>query len=80
VHVYGLTETYGPFTTCIQHPEWTSELSDEEFFKRKAMQGHAFVTAEEARIIVPESDASNGFLDVTPNGHENGEIVMRGSE
>lgn len=79
VHVYGLTETYGPFTTCIQHPEWSTELSDEEFYKRKAMQGHAFVTAEEARIVQPESSAADGYTDVTPNGHEVGEIVMRGN-
>lgn len=43
------------------------------------MQGHAFVTSDEARVIRPESDASKGFEDVTPNGHEIGEIVMRGN-
>ena len=29
VHVYGLTETYGPFTLCEWHPEW-DERSQEE--------------------------------------------------
>lgn len=79
VHVYGLTETYGPFTTCIQHPEWDTELDEEEFFRRKAMQGHAFVTAEEARIVDHEGSNKDGLLDVTPNGNQVGEIVMRGN-
>ncbi|CAK9781994.1 acetyl-CoA synthetase-like protein [Cutaneotrichosporon oleaginosum] len=79
IHVYGLTETYGPMTNCIQHPEWAVELHEEEFYRRKAMQGHAFVGADEARVIRPESDPSKGYEDVTPNGKEVGEIVMRGN-
>ena len=27
IHVYGLTETYAPFTVCAWHPEWAA-LSD----------------------------------------------------
>lgn len=79
IHVYGLTETYGPITNCIQHPEWSVELDDDEFFRRKAMQGHAFVGSDEARVIRQDSDPSKGYEDVTPNGKEVGEIVMRGN-
>lgn len=79
VHVYGLTETYGPITNNVEQPEWRTELTQEEFYKRKAMQGHAFITADECRVIRPESSAADGYEDVSPDGHEVGEIVMRGN-
>ena len=38
MHVYGLTETYGPTTICVWQPEW-SELSGEEQARLLARQG-----------------------------------------
>lgn len=77
-HVYGLTETYGPFTACIQHKEW-DDLSPEEFYRLKAMQGHAYVTSDLVRVVRTDSSAADGYEDVEPNGKEVGEIVVRGN-
>ena len=77
-HVYGLTETYGPFTGCIELPEW-KHLPEAEFYRRKAMQGNAYVTSDEVRVIRTESSAADGYEDVTPDGKEVGEIVVRGN-
>lgn len=77
-HVYGLTETYGPVTACVQLPEW-DELDRTEFYRRKAMQGHAYVTSDESRVIRIGSSAKDGFEDVAPDGKEVGEIIIRGN-
>lgn len=77
-HVYGLTETYGPFTGCVELPEW-SNLDETEFYRRKAMQGNSYVTCDEVRVIRTESSAKDGYEDVTPDGKEVGEIVVRGN-
>ena len=77
-HVYGLTETYGPFTGCIELPEWT-DLPEEEFYRRKAMQGNSYITSDEVRVIRTESSAADGYEDVNPDGKEVGEIVVRGN-
>lgn len=78
LHVYGLTETYGPFTSCIELPEW-KELDTKEYYRRKAMQGSAYVTSDEVRVIRTDSSAAHGYEDVTPDGKEVGEIVVRGN-
>lgn len=77
-HVYGLTETYGPVTACVQLPEWDN-LDRTEFYRRKAMQGHAYVVSDESRVIRIDSSAKDGFEDVAPDGKEVGEIVIRGN-
>ncbi len=71
VHLYGLTETYGPSTFCQWHPEW-SAAGFEEQAALKARQGVADLMAEQ-RVV------RDDMTDVEPNGMEIGEIVIRGN-
>ncbi|KAI4126132.1 MAG: hypothetical protein LQ338_003902 [Usnochroma carphineum] len=77
VHVYGLTETYGPITKGYHMPSWEN-LPNTEKYHRMARQGHGFVTSLPIRIIktdVPEGTVS----DVKKDGKEIGEIVCLGN-
>lgn len=77
VHVYGLTETYGPITKGYHMPAWDS-LPLEEKYKKMARQGHGFLTSLPARII--KTDVPDGtVVDVERNGKEIGEIVFSGN-
>ncbi|KAF8527924.1 acetyl-CoA synthetase-like protein [Hysterangium stoloniferum] len=76
VHVYGLTSTYGPFTRNYVQPSWAT-LSHEERAKRMARQGHAFATADEARVVLRNPDGS--LQDVPDDGKTLGEIAVRGN-
>lgn len=72
IHVYGLTETYGPHTVCEWHDEW-SERSDEEQAALMARQGQGYVHADRVRVV---DDQMN---DVPRNAQVMGEVVMRGN-
>lgn len=72
IHVYGLTETYGPYTVCEWHSEWES-LSDAEQARLLARQGQGYVTAERARIV------DTNMQDVPQDAQTMGEVVMRGN-
>ena len=72
VHVYGLTETYGPHTVCAWHPEWDA-LGDEERARLAARQGQAYAIADLVRIV------DGGMHDVRQDGETLGEVVMRGN-
>ncbi|EFY93382.1 hypothetical protein J3458_007165 [Metarhizium acridum] len=77
VHVYGMTETYGPITKCYHLPEWDN-LPPQQKYAKMARQGHGFVTSLPIRIIKP--DQPEGVLiDVAKNGQEIGEIVFIGN-
>ncbi|KAH8895166.1 AMP-binding enzyme [Thozetella sp. PMI_491] len=77
VHVYGMTETYGPITKGYLLPEWDALPTGEKFAKM-ARQGHGFVTSLPIRIIKP--DQPEGVLiDVAKDGKEIGEIVFFGN-
>ncbi|KAH8658803.1 AMP-binding enzyme [Tricladium varicosporioides] len=77
VHVYGLTETYGPITKGYHMPIWDS-LPLKEKYNRMARQGHGFLTALPIRIIKP--DQPEGVLiDVAKDGKEIGEIIFVGN-
>ncbi|CAL1705321.1 unnamed protein product [Somion occarium] len=81
VHVYGLTETYGPFTKCYFQPLW-KDLSPEERARYLARQGHSFLTAEEARVVYPLKEGENldsELVDVPRDGKTIGEVVTRGN-
>ena len=85
VHVYGLTETYGPITKGYFLPEW-QDLEVKEKYARMARQGHGHVTSLPARVIkTNEDDAGNKdqfqdqIEDVEKNGKEIGEIVFLGN-
>lgn len=77
VHVYGLTETYGPITKGYHMPEWDS-LPDKEKYAKMARQGYGFLTSLPIRIIKP--DQPDGVLiDVARDGKEIGEIIFFGN-
>jgi fatty-acyl-CoA synthase len=72
VHVYGLTETYGPITVCEWHREWDA-LPVEEQARLLARQGQGYVTADLVRVV------DDGMNDVPQDGATMGEVVMRGN-
>ncbi|KAF8912814.1 acetyl-CoA synthetase-like protein [Gymnopilus junonius] len=79
IHVYGLTETYGPFTRNYEHPSW-ADLPLEQRARLMARQGHAFATAEEVRVVYStDSDDDAPLRDVPRDGKTVGEIVTRGN-
>lgn len=71
VHVYGLTETYGPYTVCEAQPSW-ADLDPAERARLMSRQGVGMITAERARVVDAEMN------DVPNDGQTLGEIVMRG--
>jgi fatty-acyl-CoA synthase len=72
VHVYGLTETYGPITVCEWHGEWHT-LPLEEQARLLARQGQGYVTADLVRVV------DEGMNDVPQDAVTMGEVVMRGN-
>jgi acyl-CoA synthetase (AMP-forming)/AMP-acid ligase II len=77
VHVYGLTETYGPITKGYVLPAW-DDMATKEKYKKMARQGHGFVTSLPVRVI--KTDVPYGtIVDVEPNGKEIGEICFLGN-
>jgi len=72
VHVYGLTEAYGPYTVCEYQPAWDS-LSPDSRARMVSRQGVAMVQAEPVRVV---DEAMN---DVPRDGEALGEILLRGN-
>jgi fatty-acyl-CoA synthase len=72
VHVYGLTETYGPYAVCEMQPAWPS-LPVHQRARLMARQGVNMVQADPMRVV----DAN--MVDVPSDGVTLGEIVMRGN-
>ncbi|KAH8692786.1 putative AMP-binding domain protein [Talaromyces proteolyticus] len=77
VHVYGMTETYGPITKGYHMPVWDT-LPIKEKYQKMARQGHGFVTSLPARVIQTEVPEGT-IVDVQRNGLELGEIVFAGN-
>lgn len=73
VHVYGLTEVYGPHSVCAGQQSW-QQLNKEELAKIKARQGVAYVTAMYMDVV-----DSRTMVPVPRDGQTIGEIVMRGN-
>ena len=72
VHVYGLTETYGPISFCQSQPQW-AELSSPDRAVLQARQGVSMIQAEGLRVVDEE------MADVPADASTMGEIVMRGN-
>ena len=72
VHVYGLTETYGPITVCPTQDGW-QELPVEEQAKLLARQGQAYPSADLIRVVDPD------MRDIPRDAEAMGEVVMRGN-
>jgi fatty-acyl-CoA synthase len=64
-HVYGLTETYGPFTINVSPPGADA--------KARARQGYANLVAGEVRVV------DENMADIPPDAETMGEVVMRGN-
>ena len=77
VHVYGLTETYGPYTVCEPQDTWR-DLPVAERSRLMARQGVGMITADEARVVSTYGK-SDVLVDVPADGVTMGEIVMRGN-
>jgi fatty-acyl-CoA synthase len=72
VHVYGLTETYGPYSVC----QWQESWEDVDVEERAALlsrQGIGMIQAERLRVVDEDTN------DVPADGATMGEIVMRGN-
>ncbi len=72
IHVYGLTETYGPHTVCEWHEEWAHESADAQA-SLMARQGQAYVHADLVRVV------DDDMHDVPRDAATMGEVVMRGN-
>ena len=72
VHVYGLTETYGPHTVCELQPG-VGEMAVGERAAFLARQGVSYVIADPT-LVVDEDGA-----EVPRDGETMGEVVMRGN-
>lgn len=72
IHVYGLTETYGPYTVCEWHSEW-DHLPMGEQARLLARQGQNNVGSDPIRIV------DKMMHDVPHDGQTMGEVVMHGN-
>ncbi len=72
VHVYGLTETYGPHTVCEWHAEWDARPVEEQA-RLAARQGQGYLIADLVRIV------DGKMQDVPQDAETLGEVVMRGN-
>jgi fatty-acyl-CoA synthase len=72
VHVYGLTETYGPYSVNQYQRSWDG-LEPEERATLQARQGVGMVCADPLRVV------DENMVDVPADGTTMGEIVMRGN-
>jgi fatty-acyl-CoA synthase len=72
VHVYGLTETYGPITVCPTQEGW-QELPVDGRARQLARQGQAYPSADLIRVV--DSD----MQDIPRDADAMGEVVMRGN-
>ena len=72
VHVYGLTETYGPHTVCAWNAEWDRRPAGEQA-QLAARQGQGYVVADLVRVV------DEHMRDVPMDGETLGEVVMRGN-
>ncbi len=72
IHVYGLTETYGPYSVCEWQPGW-EELETEARAKLLSRQGVGMLSADRLRVVDEQLN------DVPADAETMGEVVMRGN-
>jgi fatty-acyl-CoA synthase len=72
VHVYGLTETYGPHTVCEWQQDWAGETAERRA-RLLARQGVAYIGVDPIRVV------DELMKDVPKDGATMGEVVMRGN-
>jgi fatty-acyl-CoA synthase len=72
VHVYGLTETYGPHTVFARPDDWDG-LETAERARLLSRQGQGYTTADLVRVVDEQ------MRDVPRDAATIGEVVMRGN-
>jgi fatty-acyl-CoA synthase len=72
IHLYGLTETYGPHVYCQMQPAW-DDLEVEAKAAVMARQGVPYHVATPLRVV------DDAMRDVPADGSTLGEVVMRGN-
>ncbi|MET3936968.1 long-chain-fatty-acid--CoA ligase [Arthrobacter sp. OAP107] len=77
VHVYGLTETYGPYSVCEPQNSWRS-LDASTQANLMARQGVGMVQNERMRVVFT-TGSEEELVDVPADGQTMGEILMRGN-
>src|SRR5207244_11803600 len=73
LHVYGLTETDGPYTVCDRQDGWDG-LPADELAGLLARQGQNYVIADPVRVVTED------MADVPRDGATLGEVCMRGND
>jgi fatty-acyl-CoA synthase len=73
VHLYGLTETYGPLTINVPPPELETLPSPGAQAEYKARQGFVHVGGATVRVV------DDQMRDVASDGQSLGEVVARGN-
>jgi len=72
IHLYGLTETYGPHVFCEMQPGW-EDLDTAGRAKVMSRQGVPYPVANHLRV------ADEEMRDVPADGQTMGEVMMRGN-
>ncbi|MFZ0042654.1 MAG: AMP-binding protein, partial [Solirubrobacteraceae bacterium] len=72
IHLYGLTETYGPVMGCSWQPQWDEEDLEGQA-RLLARQGSTYNGADLVRVVDDDME------DVDRDGETVGEVVMRGN-
>ena len=70
-HLYGLTESYGPSTSCAWQEDWAT-LPLAERSAKMARQGVQYLTLDRQRVADPET-----MRDVLADGATIGELLLR---
>jgi fatty-acyl-CoA synthase len=73
IHLYGLTESYGPATVCAWQEAWAG-LGLQARSAKMARQGVSYLTLEGAVVMDPET-----MTPVPRDGETMGEIMLRGN-
>jgi acyl-CoA synthetase (AMP-forming)/AMP-acid ligase II len=72
VHVYGLTETYGPTSVCPEQEAW-HEFPLAQRARYLARQGQAYLSSDLVRVVDEQMN------DIPRDGQTMGEVIMRGN-
>lgn len=73
IHIYGLTEVYGPSSICTEQPGW-DELPLKESAMLKRRQGVQYPLQEAVTVLAPET-----MCRVPQDGETMGEVMIRGN-
>lgn len=73
IHLYGLTESFGPATLCAWQASWDA-LSKPQQAAKVARQGVRYHTLDQLRVVDPKT-----LAEVPADGQTIGELMLRGN-